>query len=420
MQRKDCSKTVVGQQEEKSVLSQLGFNGALEDVCRRGAQQMLAHAMENEVSEYIRQRAHERDENGRQVVVRNGYHRQRALTTGVGSLAIEQPRVHDKSGRQKFTSSILPKYMRRVPSIDVLIPVLYLKGISTGDFTTALEAILGPAAPGLSAANITRLKQVWETEYHEWRTRSLKGKRYVYWWVDGIYFNVRLDDERQCMLVIIGATENGTKELIAVCDGFRESKQSWLDVFTLLKNQGLEGYPALAIGDGGLGFWAALSEKAPRTRQQRCWVHKTANILDKLPESEQGKAKTMIHDMYLSSTKADALKAYDAFLTMYGKKHERACECLTNDKDELFTFYDFPAEHWPHIRTTNPIESTFATVRLRTKRTKGCGSRIATLTMVYKLVGEAEKRWNRLHGHKLIEYVMLGERFIDGIREQAA
>ena len=273
----------------------------------------------------------------------------------------------------------------------------------------------------MSAANIVRLKQCWETEYKEWSKRDLSEKKYVYFWVDGIYFNVRLDDERSCILVIMAADEAGNKELLAVSDGFRESKTSWKEILLDLKDRGLEMGPKLAVGDGALGFWVALDEVFPKTRRQRCWVHKTANILDKLPKSMHSKAKSMIHDMYMAETKKSALKAFDHFVESYESKYPRAVDCLTKDKEDLFTFYDFPGVHWIHIRTTNPIESTFATVRNRTKRTKGSGSRIATLTMVYKLSLEAEKTWKKLKGYKLIKFVLEEKRFVDGeLQEKAA
>jgi putative transposase len=352
--------------------------------------------------------------------VRNGHLPERELVTGIGPVPIKQPRVHDGRPGEKFSSKILPPFMRRVPSIDALIPCLYLKGISTGDFGEALEAILGPQAKGLSATNIVRLKEGWKQDYEAWRQRDLSEKNYVYMWVDGIHFNVRLDDERSCILVIIGATKDGKKELLAVSDGYRESKDSWLEILREIKARGLSTLPAVATGDGALGFWAAAAEEFPTTRRQRCWVHKTANILDKMPKGVQSRAKARIHDMYQAETKDEALKAYDAFLADYQAKYPRACECLEKDKDDLFTFYDFPAEHWIHLRTTNPIESTFATVRLRTVRTKGCGSRIATLTMVYKLAEQAEKHWRRLNKHEYIALVFQGVQFVDGIMAKAA
>ena len=392
----------------------------LEEVLRQGAREMLLKAIEAEVGGYIDQHSQLRDEAGHRLVVRNGHMPEREILTGIGPVPIRQPRVNDKRPGQKFTSNILPPFMRRVPSIDALIPCLYLKGISTGDFSEALESILGPQATGLSATNIVRLKEGWKQDYETWNNRDLSQKHYAYIWVDGIYFNVRLGDERSCVLVIIGATQDGKKELLAVQDGYRESKLAWQEILRDLKTQGLNNLPALAVGDGALGFWAAAEEEFPSTRRQRCWVHKTANILDKMPRCVQVHAKTRIHEMYMADTKANALKAYDEFLSLYGAKYPRACECLSKDKEDLFTFYDFPAEHWIHIRTTNPIESTFATVRLRTKRTKGCGSRTATLMMVYKLVEQAEKHWRRMNGHALILKLIEGVKFKDGVIDLAA
>lgn len=392
----------------------------LEELLRQGARQMLQQAIENEVIEYIEEHAHIEEDGGRRLVVRNGSLPGRDLITGIGKVRICQPRIHDRREGSRFTSRILPPYMRRVPSIDALIPALYLRGISTGDFTEALEAILGPQAQGLSATNIVRLKEGWKQEYEQWRKRDLGGKHYVYVWADGIYFNVRLEDDRTCILVLIGATQDGEKELLAVQDGFRESKLSWLELLRDLKARGLKEMPALAVGDGGLGFWAALREEFPTTREQRCWVHKTANILDKMPKGMQAKAKQQIHEMYLAETKEQALAAYDEFLHLYEAKYPKACACLREDKEVLFTFYDFPAEHWIHIRTTNPIESTFATVRHRTKRTKGCGSRTATLTMVFKLASVAERHWRKLNKPKLILKVIEGVKFVDGIMAKAA
>jgi transposase-like protein len=381
---------------------------------------MLQTTMEGEGADYVAAHQELRDAGGRRVVVRNGYLPQRDLLTGMGPVRIRQPRVRDRRPGEKFTSRILPRFLRRVPSLDVLIPCLSLKGISTGDFAEALEAILGPQAKGLSATNIVRLKEGWQQEYAAWRQRSLSGRHYVDLWVDGIHFNVRLEDERSCILVMIGATQDGRKELLAVHDGYRESKLSWLEILRDLKRRGLQKLPALATGDGALGFWAAADEEFPGMRRQRCWVHKTANVLDKLPKSIQGKAKTNLHDMYLAETTEQALKAYDEFLRLYQAKFPAACECLEKDKEDLFSFYDFPAEHWIHLRTTNPIESTFSTVRLRTVRTKGCGSRTATLMMVYKLAEQAQKHWRRLTAHELILKVVEGARFVDGEIAEAA
>jgi transposase-like protein len=387
----------------------------LEQLIAAGARKMLQTAIEQEVEEYLQAHQSRRTAEGRAAIVRNGHLPERQLVTGVGPIPVRQPRVRHREG-QPFTSTILPKYLRRVPSIDALIPALYLKGVSTGDFTDALAAILGEKASGLSATNIVRLKAGWEQDYQAWRQRDLSQKRYVYWWADGVYFNVRLEDARTCVLVVVGATEDGTKELLAITDGFRESKDSWADLLRELKRHGLTQGPKLAIADGSLGFWQALQEEFdPGVEPQRCWVHKTANVLDKLPKSLQGRAKEMLHDMYLAAARQDALAAYDRFLTNYQLKYPKACDCLEKDKDVLFTFYDFPAEHWAHLRTTNPIESAFATIRLRTQRTKGCGSRLATLTMVYKLGLEAQKSWRRLNGAEKLTKVISGTRFVDGI-----
>ena len=358
------------------------------------------------------------DQSGRRIVKRNGYLPARKIQTGLGHISVSQPRVRGV----EFASAILPKYMRRVPSIDALIPALYLKGISTGDMQEALEAILGENAKGLSATNIVRLKESWEREYIDWNKRDLSGKRYVYIWADGIYFNVRLSDERPCILVLIGATEDGTKELIAACDGMRESKIAWQELLRDLKRRGLTIPPLLAIGDGALGFWAALEEEFPGCRQQRCWVHKTANVLDKMSKSVQAGANRLIHEMYTAPTKEKGMQVFRDFISIYEKKYPKACECLMKDKDRLFIFYDFPAVHWQHIRTTNPIESTFATIRHRSQRTKGCGSRIATLSMVYKLGISAQKPWRKLKGYELIEKMIRGTKFKDGeeVKEQVA
>lgn len=391
---------------------------ALEEILQEGARSLLQQAIEQEVMDYIEKYQSVLDVTGKRLVVRNGRMPERTITTGIGPVKIQQPRIHDRRGGERFTSAILPPYLRRVASIDALIPALYLKGVSSGDFSEALEAILGKDAPGLSATNIIRLKEGWEKDYKTWSERDLSNKRYVYLWADGIYFNVRLSDDRPCLLIVMGTLEDGKKELIAIHDGIRESKLCWQELMRDLKNRGLKEPPKLAVGDGALGFWAALEEEFPSTRQQRCWVHKTANILDKMAKSVQVYAKSMIHEMYMSPSKEAALRAYNAFIDLYEAKYPKACECLKKDKEVLFTFYDFPAEHWQHIRTTNPIESTFATVRHRTRQTKGCGSRIATLTMVFKLALSAEKRWRRIKGHQLIEKVIKGVKFVDGLMQE--
>ncbi len=406
----------------------IGSRDALDEILRQGAQQMLAQAIANEVAEYLGRHADQRDEHGRRRVVRNGYLPARALQTGVGLVEVRQPRVRDQrrdaQGEPlRFTSKILPPYLRRTKSLDELIPWLYLRGISTGDFTEALQALLGPQAKGLSATNIVRLKESWQQEWKSWSRRSLEGKRYVYLWADGIHFNIRLEapgNNKQCILVLMGATEDGRKELIAVTDGYRESAQSWRELLLEAKQRGLSADPSLATGDGALGFWAALREIYPATREQRCWVHKTANVLNKLPQSIQAKAKATLHEIWMAETRRQANEAFDRFVGSFEAKYPKAVACLVKDREVLLSFYDFPAEHWVHLRTTNPIESTFATVRLRTARTKGCGSRTACLTMVFKLAQCAERQWRRLNGAARLPEVIRGIVFVDGLKERAA
>lgn len=393
---------------------------ALDEILREGARQMLQLAIEAEVADYIENHKEVLDESGHRLVVRNGHLPARVIQSGAGPIPLQQPRIHDRRDGEKFSSSILPPYMRRSPSIEDLIPLLYLKGVSTNSFGEALVSILGPQAIGLSPSTISRLKEVWQEEYLEWKDRDLSGKRYVYIWADGVYFNVRLSSDRPCLLVIIGTLADGTKELVAIHDGERESKLSWLETLRDLKRHGLKEAPLLAVGDGALGFWSALEEVFPATREQRCWVHKTANILDKMPKKIQPGAKEKIFEMYMASTKKKALEAYDEFIALYKAKYPKAVGCLVKDKEVLFSFYDFPAEHWIHIRTTNPIESTFATVRHRHRQTKGCGSRTATLTMVFKLARSAENSWRKINTYKLLTKVISGVRFSDGIEVQAA
>jgi len=400
----------------------------LTEILRHGAQQMLTTAIENEVAAYLAAADDQRDAAGHRLVVRNGHAPARSILTGLGPVEVARPRVNDKrfdadGARMRFTSTILPPYLRRTKAIDELVPWLYLKGVSTGDFPEALQALLGPGADGLSATNICRLKRVWEDEWKDWSHRDLADKQYVYVWADGIYFNIRLADEankKQCILVLMGATAAGKKELIGMTDGYRESEQSWLELLRGLQARGLTVDPKVAVADGALGFWAAARKVWPTTREQRCWVHKTANVLNKLPKSVQDKAKAMLHEIWQAETKADAEKAFDLFVVTFKAKYPKAVECLSKDRDVLLTFYDFPAEHWIHLRTTNPIESTFATVRLRHRRTKGSGSRTACLTMVFKLARAAEKRWRRLNGSALLPDVIRGVRFVDGIKELAA
>ena len=394
----------------------------ISDILRQGARRLLTAALEAEIQCFLQQYKEITDDKGCQRIVRNGYLPEREIQTGIGQVSVRAPRIRDRqpdsqNGRIKFTSSILPPYLRRTKSIETLLPWLYLKGISTGDFTEALTALLGKDAPGLSAATISRLKTVWQDEYKQWQQRDLSNKRYVYFWADGIYCNVRMDD-RQCLLVIIGTTEGGHKELVALEGGIRESEQSWIEVLVDLKRRGLQKAPELAIGDGSLGFWKALSRTYDTTRWQRCWVHKTANVLNKLPKSLQAKAKKKLHQIWMADNKDEAEKNFDAFIQTYSAKYPKATECLEKDRDVLLTFYDFPAEHWRHIRTTNPIESTFSTVRLRTAKVRGCFSSLTVLTMAFQLCRSAQKRWIRLHYPERLEEVIRGIKFVDGIIEK--
>jgi len=392
-------------------------------IMRRGAQTLLGQAVEDEVRQWIEQHAHLVDERGHRQVVRNGHLPTRSILTGVGPVEVTQPRVHDRrrrKEREKFSSKILPPYLRKARSVEELIPWLYLKGISTGDFTEALQALLGPDAPGLSATTVTRLLEQWQDEHTEWSKRDLSDKHYAYVWADGIHFNIRLEEDRQCILVLMGATADGKKELIAVTDGYRESEQSWTEMLLSLKQRGLKIQPKLAVADGALGFWAACRKLWPNTREQRCWVHKTANVLDKLPKRLQTEAKDRLHQIWMAPTRDTAHEAFDHFIELYEAKYPKAVECLAKDRDVLLTFYDFPAEHWTHLRTTNPIESTFATVRLRHRRTKGNGSRRACLAMVFRLCQSAEQRWRRLNNHSLIADVIAGTIFTDGVKSHAA
>jgi putative transposase len=400
-----------------------GVQDVLTALLRDGARRLLAEAVEAEVAAGIDAHAHHKDEAGRRQVVRNGHLPEREIQTGLGDVEIKQPRVHDRrpaDERERFTSAILPPYLKRTRSLDELIPWLHLKGVSTGDFSEALGALLGPDAPGLSATTITRLKATWEGEYEAWSKRSLAGKRYVYVWADGVHFNIRLEQDRQCILVLMGATAEGRKELIAVADGYRESEQSWKELLLDCKARGLTIEPSLAIGDGALGFWKAVGQVWRSTRGQRCWVHKTSDVLDKLPKGVRPKAKAALHSIYEAEGRAKAERAFDLFISTYEAKYPKAAGCLAKDREALLTFYDFPAEHWRHIRTTDPIESTFATVRLRTVKTKGSGSRVACLTMVFKLMESASKSWRSLNGSPRLLAVISGAKFVDGIEVKDA
>jgi putative transposase len=395
----------------------------LTDLLRRGAQEMLAAAVEAEVDEYLAERVCLRDVHGHRQVVRNGRLPKRKIVTGVGQLEIEQPRVRDNrppEEREQFTSKILPPYLRKTKSVDELLPWLYLKGISTSDFNEALQSLLGADCPGLSASTITRLIQHWQEEYKDWSQRSLADKKYVYLWADGVYFNIRLEEDRPCILVLMGATEDGRKELLAIVDGYRESEQSWTELLLDVKSRGLTVDPKLATGDGALGFWKALPKVFPKTGEQRCWFHKSGNVLDKLPKRLQPGAKEKLHQIWMADTREAAHEAFDLFLETYQAKYPKATECLRKDRDELLAFYDFPAEHWGHLRTTNPIESVFATVKHRQKKTRGNGSRTACLAMVFKLAQSASKKWRALNGSSLLPDIIQGIPYINGVKQTEA
>ena len=391
----------------------------LDEILRKGARELLSQVLEVEVSLHIEKYQYMIDEQERRRVVRNGHHKTRKVVTGAGQVEVMVPRVDDRAleDEDRFSSQLVPPYMRKSKSIEELLPVLYLKGISTGDFQEALEKILGKNAVGLSAQTICRLKEVWQKEYEAWAKRDLSCVEYVYWWADGIHFNIRLgDDKRMCLLVIIGARRDGVKEIVAVVDGFRESKESWASVQRDLKRRGLKTGPKLATGDGALGLWAAMAEEFPHTDQQLCWVHKICNVLDKLPDSLQAKAKDMLENIHMAPTKMDANVAFDVFIEEFDAKYPKAVDCLRNNREKLMAFYNYPAEHWRHIRTSNVIESPFAAVRLRTNKTKGCGTRMATLTMVFKLLESAQKRWQRIHGYAKADEIWKGIKYQDGIR----
>lgn len=400
----------------KAVETPVNLVDPLSELVRQGARELIRKAVEAELSEMLTEYKEVKLPDGRQAIVRNGYLPERSIQTGIGEVSVQVPKVRDRSGSGvHFTSTLLPPYLRRSKSMEELIPWLYLKGISTGDFGEALCSLVGENARGLSANTVSRLKADWTGEYQSWRQRDLSQKRYVYWWADGVYSQVRMDD-KLCLLVIIGVTEHGNKELVAVFDGFRESSDSWADVFLDLKQRGLSCGPELAVGDGALGFWNALSRIFPETVQQRCWVHKTANVLNKLPKCMHEQMKSALHQMWMAPDQEKALKAFQNTVNQFKAKYPKAIECLEKDKEELFAFYDFPAEHWSHIRTTNPIESVFSTVRLRTKRSRNCGSRETTLAMVFTLMESAQKRWHKISGFNLLTLVVNNVPFKDGIR----
>ncbi|MBK8909102.1 MAG: IS256 family transposase, partial [Rhodospirillales bacterium] len=395
------------------------FDDPLTDVLREGARRLLAQAIEAEVEALLADHADLRTEDGRRRLVRHGHGPERQIVTGIGPVAVRRAKVRDRggtgpSGRIRFSSAILPLFARRSRSLDAVLPVLYLRGISTGDFQEALSALLGRDAPALSAPALARLKAEWKADLDRWRQRDLSARRYVYLWADGVYLQGRMEDEKQCVLVLIGATPEGRKELIGFQAGFRESAQSWRELLADLKACGLAAAPDLAVGDGALGFWKALEEVFPHTRHQRCWMHKTGNVLNKLPKALQATAKTDIHEIWMAAGRAEATAALDRFAAKYVKKYSKAVECLTKDREALLAFYDFPAEHWVHLRTTNPVESVFATVRHRTVRTKGCLSHGTAMVMVFKLITAAARTWRKLKGSNQLPKIIEGVKFTDG------
>ncbi len=394
----------------------------LDDLAREGARKMLKKALEREVAQYVEEHMDEVNEEGRRLVVRNGKAQSRQVTCGAGTFTVQAPRVNDKrvdaqGERHRFTSKILPPYMRRSPKVAEVLPILYLRGLSTGDFRAALPVLLGDDAAGLSATNISRLTAEWEHEYQLFRKRDLTECDYVYVWVDGIHFNIRLEDDRLCTLVMIGVRPDGTKELIAVEDGYRESTESWASLLRDLNRQGMRA-PAVAVGDGALGFWAAVRDVWPETREQRDWCHKMGNVLDKLPKRLQPKAKTALREMMYAETKELAEEHIERFVSDYKVKYPKASKCLDKDRDALTTHFDFPAEHWKHVRTTNVIESPFATVRLRQRVTKGAGSRTKGLLMAFKLLDMAQQRWQRINGADKLPLVRAGITFVDGLQQE--
>ena len=387
---------------------------SLDDLAREGARRMIAAALEVEVEQYIQSLGHLRDEQGHALVVRNGKsHHERTVNLGAGSIKMKAPRVHDRRPEHRFVSAILPPYMRRSPRLEEALPVLYLRGLSTSDFSEALHVLLGTEVAGFSATTITRLLRVWQDEYQVWRKRSLEGKEYIYIWADAVYFNVRLEEDRLACLVLVGVRPDGRKEVIALEDGYRESKESWASALRDLRRRGMAP-PILAIGDGNLGLWAAIRDVYPESQQQRCWKHKIANILDKLPKRLQARAKEFLHEILYAPDRESALEGITLFSEEYATRYPKAVETLTKDQDRLLTFFNFPAEHWPHLRTTNPIESTFATVKARTRKTKGAGSRKAGRALAFKLLVAREQRWRRVNAPHLVALVLAGVAFPNG------
>ena len=389
----------------------------LTQLLKSGAQQLLKQAIELEIQEYMTPYAELKTCEGKAGVVRNGYHPERPIQTGIGPVPVKIPKVRSKTGKPlTFHSALVPPYVRKTKSLEAAIPWLYLKGISSGEMNAALKVLVGPDAKGLSANVVSRLKQAWAKEYQDWRQRKLDKDRWVYIWADGVYSGLRGEDAKLCALVIIGVNERGEKHFLAIEDGVRESTQSWREVLLALKKQGLNT-PELAIGDGAMGFWSALDEVYPKTRHQRCWMHKMMNVLNCLPKTSQAKAKQALQDIWQAETKKHAEKSFDHFVTTYEAKYPKATLCLEKDREELMSFFDFPAEHWQSIRTSNPIESSFGTIRHRTKRSKGCLSRDGMLHMMFKLGQCAEKKWRRLRGFIYLAKVITGVKFKDGIEE---
>ncbi|HLG67581.1 MAG TPA: IS256 family transposase [Acidimicrobiales bacterium] len=403
----DATATAVGGEEPQTI--------GLDELCRMAAKEMLAVALLAERRAYLDEHAAERDATGHRLVVANGYARPREVLTGAGAVEVRAPRVDDRREGERFRSAILPAYMRKSPKVTEVLPILYLRGLSTGDFAPALGEFFGTEA-GLSASTVNRLTEAWQAEHAEWSTRDLSGVDYVYFWADGVHFNVRLEEDRLCCLVIVGVRPDGTKELVALADGYRESIDSWAEVLRALRDRGIQA-PVLAVGDGALGFWGALREVFPATREQRCWVHVTANVLDALPKRLHAGAKSALAAIYSAPTRTAALEAVKSFAEEF-KGFSKATAKITGQLDVLLAYYDFPHEHWVHLRTTNPIESTFSTVRLRTKVTRGAGSRKAGLAMAYKLLDSAQARWRKITGAELVVLVRAGVTFIDGKRQE--
>ncbi len=393
-----------------------GVEDPLTELLRTGAKRLIQQAIEAELAELLAKYEGQVDEQGRRMVVRNGYLPEREILTGVGPVPVKVPKVRSRGEEPVvFRSSLVPPYVRKARRVEAALPWLYLKGISTGQMQEALEVLVGPDAKGLSASVIGRLKKEWEAEYADWSRRDMGRDRWVYWWADGIYSGLRAESQKLCALVVIGVNERGEKHFLAIEDGIRESTQSWREVLLDLKRRGVDVPPKLAVGDGALGFWAALDEVYPETRHQRCWVHKMMNVLNYLPKAVQPKAKKALQEIWMAEDRASAEKAFDHFVQTYQAKYPKAVACLEKDREALLAFYDFPAEHWVHIRTTNPIESTFATIRHRADQAKGCVSRNTMLAMLYKLGMSAEKRWRRIRGFRYLAKVIEGVEFRDGV-----